>query len=132
MCVYMCVYVYVCLCVCVLVHVCACACVCLCMCVCGVCVCESVCDVVCVFGWICIDKKSKKSVVIKDRITGNTGFQKTVPYVTERPINLRPSRRELKNDVWKYLQMVVIGLYAVCGHMLDNQVHAHSPSSGTF
>jgi len=56
----------------------------------------------------------KKFVVIKDRIVGNAGFMKTVPSVTDRPNNLRPSRREVKNDVWKYLQMVVIGLYAVC------------------
>ena len=35
--------------------------------------------------------------------------------------NLRPSRREVKNDVWKYPQIIVIGLYTVYGYLLDNQ-----------
>ena len=38
-------------------------------------------------------------LVLKDRILGNTEFQKTSPYVTGRPNSLRPSRREVKNDV---------------------------------
>ena len=50
--------------------------------------------------------------------------KKTVTYVTVRPNSLRQSRREVKNDVWKYLQTIVIGLYAVCGHLLDNQDRA--------
>jgi len=52
--------------------------------------------------------------------------QKICSNVTGRPNSLRPSRREVKNDVWKYLQTIVMGLYAVCGHFLDNQDHAHS------
>jgi len=68
----------------------------------------------------------KKFLVLKDRILGNTGFRKIDPYVTGRPNSLRPSRREVKNDVWKYLQTIVMRLYAVCGHLLDNQDRAHS------
>ena len=68
----------------------------------------------------------KKFLVLKDRILGNMEFQKTVRYVTGRPNILRPSRREVKNDVRKYLQNIVIGLYAVCGHLLDNQNRANS------
>jgi len=63
----------------------------------------------------------KKFLVFKDKIIGNTEFQKNVPYMTVRPNNFRPSRREVKNGVWKYLQIIVIGLHAVCGHLLDNQ-----------
>ena len=66
----------------------------------------------------------KKFLVFENRIIGNTEFQKTIPYVTARPNNLRLSRRGVKNDVWKYLQIIVIGLYAVCGHLLDNQDRA--------
>jgi len=62
-------------------------------------------------------------LIIKDRMIGNTDFQKTVPYVTMRPSNVGRSRHEVKNDVGKYYrQIVVIGLYTVCGHLLDNQV----------
>ena len=76
-------------------------------------------------------------MVFRDRIIGNTEFQKTVPYVTARPNNLRPSCREVKNDVWKYLQIIVIVLYAACGHLLDNHwartVHlAHSDSMNIY
>jgi len=46
--------------------------------------------------------------------------------VTRISDNLRPSRREVKNDVWKYPQIIVIGLYAVCRYLLDNQDRAHS------
>ena len=37
---------------------------------------------------------------------------------------LRQSSREVKNDVWKYSQLIVIGLYTVCGYLLDNQDRA--------
>jgi hypothetical protein len=69
-------------------------------------------------------------LVFKGRILGNTEFQKTVRYVTERPNTLRPSRRDVKNHVWKYLQNIVIGLYAVCGYLLDNQDRTLSLGSG--
>ena len=65
-------------------------------------------------------------MVFKDRMIGNTEFQKTVPYVTARPNYSRLSHREAKNNVWKYLQIIVIGLYAVCGHLLDYQDRALS------
>jgi len=39
-------------------------------------------------------------------------------YVTGRPNILRPSCREVKNNVWKYLQNIVMGLYAVCERKL--------------
>ena len=42
---------------------------------------------------------------------------------------LGPSRQEAKNDVWKYLQTVVMGLYTVSLLFLDNQGCAHSPIS---
>jgi len=57
----------------------------------------------------------------------NTEFQKIGPYVTARPNDLRPSRREAKNDVWKYLQIIVIAMFAVCGHLLDIQDRGLSP-----
>ena len=41
----------------------------------------------------------KKSLVLKDRILGNLEIQKTGRYVTGRPNNLRPSCREVKNNV---------------------------------
>jgi len=66
------------------------------------------------------------ALVLKNRILVNTEF---VHYVTGRPniLTRRLSRREVKNDVWKYLQNTVIRLYAaVCGHLLDNQNRAHS------
>jgi len=66
----------------------------------------------------------KHFLIFKNIIIGNTEFEKPVPYVTARPNSLRPSRREVKNDVWKYLQIIVIGLCAVCGHLLDNQDRA--------
>jgi len=41
--------------------------------------------------------------------------------VTWRPFCSRPSHREVKiDDVWKYLQTIVIGLYAVCEQKLAN------------
>jgi len=39
-------------------------------------------------------------------------------YATWRPNILRPSRREVKNDVWKYLQNIFMGLYGVCDQTL--------------
>ena len=57
----------------------------------------------------------KKYLVLKDRILGNTEFQKTGPYVTGMPGYLGPSRREVKNDV---------SLYAVCEKKLDKQDRA--------
>jgi len=33
---------------------------------------------------------------------------------------------EIKIDVRKYIQTIIIGLYALCGHMLDNHNRAHS------
>ena len=36
----------------------------------------------------------------------------TSPSVTGKPNILRPSRREVEIDVWKYLQHVVMGLNA--------------------
>ena len=55
----------------------------------------------------------KKFLFFKDRIIGNKEFQRIVPYMTIRPSNFRPSRREVKNVMCKYLQIIVIGLYAV-------------------
>ena len=43
---------------------------------------------------------------------------KPANYVTARPNSLRPSCREVKNDVWKYLQTIVMGLYAACEQKL--------------
>jgi len=39
---------------------------------------------------------------------------KTWSYVAGISNRLGLSRREVKNDVWKYLQTIVMGLYAVC------------------
>ena len=36
------------------------------------------------------------------------------------------SRQEIKIDVWKYTGPIIIGQYAVCGHLLDNHNRAHS------
>ena len=44
----------------------------------------------------------KKFLVLKDRILGNTEFQKTGSYVTGRPDNLSLSLRDVFNDVLKY------------------------------
>jgi len=73
------------------------------------------------FFWMIFVDFLKKFLVVKDRNITNTEFPKTVPYVTTRPNNMRPSRREVKNDVWKYLQIFVVGMYAVCRHLLDYQ-----------
>jgi len=43
---------------------------------------------------------------------------KTGSFVTGKPNILRLSRREVKNDVWKYLQNIISGQYAVCGPLL--------------
>jgi len=55
----------------------------------------------------------KNVLVLKDRILGKQEFPKTGSYVTGRPDCSGPSRREVKIDVWKYLQTIVMGLYAV-------------------
>jgi len=60
----------------------------------------------------------KNVLVLKDRILGNAEFQKTGSYVTGRPDCSGPSRREVTIDVWKYLQTIVMGLYAVLGQKL--------------
>jgi len=44
--------------------------------------------------------------------------------VTGTPDCSGPSRRAVKIDVWKYLQTIVMGLYAVCEKKLDNQDRA--------
>jgi len=69
--------------------------------------------------WSILENNSWSSK-LRNRIIGNMEFQKTVPYVTARRNNFRPSRREVKNDVWKYFQIIVIVLCAFCGHLLDN------------
>jgi len=60
-------------------------------------------------------------------------FKKLGVYVTVRPNCSGPSRREVKIDVQKYLQTIVMGLYAVCEEKLDNQDRAlrllHSSTS---
>ena len=33
---------------------------------------------------------------------------------------------KIKIDVWKYIRTIIIGLYAVCRHLLDNHNRAHS------
>jgi len=53
--------------------------------------------------------------------------QTTGSYVTGRPDCLGPSCRKVKIDVWKYLQTIVMGLYAVCEEKLDNQHRALRP-----
>ena len=64
----------------------------------------------------------KNVLVLKDRILEHTEFQKTTgTYVTGRPDCSGPSRQEVKIDVWKYLQTIVMGLYAV-----SEQTLAHS------
>jgi hypothetical protein len=55
----------------------------------------------------------KNVLVLKDSILGNTEFQKSGSYVTGRPDCSGPSRREVKIDVWKYFQTIVMGLCAV-------------------
>jgi len=60
----------------------------------------------------------KKILVFKDRILGNTEFQKAGSYMTRRPHCSGPSCREVKFDVWKYLRTVVMDLYAVCEQKL--------------
>jgi len=52
--------------------------------------------------------------------------------VTRRPDCSGPSRREVRTDVWKYLQTIVIGLYAVCKEKLDNRHRAHRPNRAVF
>jgi len=71
----------------------------------------------------------KKFLVFKNTIIGNTEFQKTVPYVTARPNNFRLSRRKVKNDVWKYLQIIKLLSLActVCEHLLDKQDRGLKP-----
>ena len=39
----------------------------------------------------------------------------------------RPSRREVRIDVWKYLQTVVMGLYAICEQKLAHSDRVLSP-----
>ena len=69
----------------------------------------------------------KNVLVLKDRILGNTESQKTGNYVTGRADCSGRSRPEVKIDVWKYLQTIVMGLYAVCEEKLDNQHRALRP-----
>ena len=73
-----------------------------------------------------------KNIVLKVRILGNPEFQKTVIYVTGRPNILRPSRQEVTNDVLKYLQDIVIGLYAVCEQKLAHPDRVPSPHPSTL
>ena len=70
----------------------------------------------------------KTFLVLKDRILGNTEFQKTGPYVIERLDYLRPSRREIKNNVSQYLQIIVMGLYAVCEQKFAHPDRVLSPN----
>jgi len=60
----------------------------------------------------------KNVLVLRDRILRNTEYQKTGSYVTGRPNCSGPSCREVKIDVWKYIQTIVMGLYAVCEQKL--------------
>ena len=53
---------------------------------------------------------------LENKILGDTNFHKIVRYVTERPNILRPSRGEVKNDVWRYLLGVVLSL--ACTHFV--------------
>jgi len=48
-------------------------------------------------------------------------FKKPGVHVAGKPDCSGPSRREVKIDVWKYLQTIVMGLYAVCEEKLYNQ-----------
>jgi len=74
----------------------------------------------------------KNVLVLKDRILGNTKFQKTGSYVTGRPDCSGPSHREVKIDVWKYLQTIVMGLYAVSEQKLAHLDRVRSPELKTL
>jgi len=65
------------------------------------------------FFWWFFDGFAKKFLFFKNRILGNMGSQKPGRYVTGRPDCLGPSRWEVKNEVWRYLQTIVMGLYVV-------------------
>jgi len=64
----------------------------------------------------------------KTEFLGNIEFQKTGIYVTGRPECAGPSHREVKIDVWKYLQTIVMGLYAVSEQKLADRVPLTLPS----
>jgi len=49
--------------------------------------------------------------------------------VTGKPNILRPSRREVKIDVWKYLQHIVMGLNAVLGRHVRIRDRGHHPQA---
>jgi len=54
-------------------------------------------------------------------------FKRLGVYVTGRPDCSGLSRQEVKIDVWKYLQTILMGLYAFCEEKLDNQDRALRP-----
>ena len=68
----------------------------------------------------------KNVLVLKYRILGGTEFQKTRSYMTRRPDCSGPSRRVVKIDVCKYLQPIVMGLYAVSEQKLAHPVRVLS------
>jgi len=63
-------------------------------------------------------KQAANVLVLKDRILENTEFQKTGSYVTGRPDFSGPSLREVKIDLWKYFQTIIMGLYEICEQKL--------------
>jgi len=69
----------------------------------------------------------KNILVLNDGILGNTEIQKTGSYVTGKPDCSGPSCREVKIDVWKYLQTIVMGLDAICEQTLVHPDRIFSP-----
>ena len=67
-------------------------------------------------------------MVLKNRILVDTEFQKTGSYMTGRHDCSGPSRREAEIDVWKYLQTIVIGLYAVSEQKFTHPDRELSPT----
>jgi len=59
-------------------------------------------------------------MVLKDKILGNTEFQKTSPYVTGRVRVRSLSYLEIKIDAWKYIQTILMGLGTFWKEKLDN------------
>jgi len=76
------------------------------------------------FWWFFVD--FEKNLGLQKQNSWKCKISKNCLLRDLRPNILRPSRREVKNDVWKYFQNIVICLYAGCGHLLDNQNRAHS------
>jgi len=72
----------------------------------------------------------KNVLVLKNKILGSTELQKAGIYMTGRPDCTGPSRREVKIDVWKYLQTIGMGLCAVSEQKLAHPDLVISPEIG--